>query len=103
MEVWRWNLENSHKEQLGEAFLAGQVVVSQDGTATAWSEVTRKEGGGWASELHWQRGEDERIIASDTAGHNLDPSLSADGNTLVWMMQYQGQAKPNEIRRVVLD
>lgn len=102
-KVFRWELETGKKEQVGEGILAGDAVVSQDGSTMAWIERDQNAQGETVSEVHWRRGDDERIVSSDKDGGNNTPSLSADGNTLVWMWKHEKVNWDHEIRKVVID
>lgn len=102
-QVWRWDLQNGVKEMVGEGFLAGQAVVSKDGTTMAWTETERNSEGRWISELHWKQGEEEKIVARDLDGAHTSPSLSADGNTLVWMWKHPKINFDHEIRKIVFE
>jgi Tol biopolymer transport system component len=102
-EVWRWDLQNGQKDKVGEGFLAGQATVSQDGSTMAWVETEKDDAGRWISELHWRRGDEEKIVSADIEGGNNSPSLSADGKTLVWMWKHPKVNFDHEIRKAVFD
>ncbi len=102
-QVWSWNLNTGVKEKLDEAYLAGQVQLSQDGSTAAWVSRDFNEAGQLISELHWKRGDEEKIVASDEEGLNSFPTLSDDGNTLVWMWKNPKINFDHEIRKAVFD
>ena len=105
-QVWRWDLDKGEKEMVSEAPLAGQVDVSDDGSTLTWVTKERVRVGDEVKELsrlHWKQGDLEKIVAEDIDGQNTYPSLSDDGNTLVWMWKNPKYAYPNEIRKIEFD
>lgn len=102
-EVWRWDLQNGQKLKVGEGFMAGQATVSKDGTTMAWTETEKNADGEWISELHWRRGDEEKVVARDINGTNTYPSLSDDGNTLVWMWKHPKINFDHEIRKTTFE
>jgi Tol biopolymer transport system component len=101
-QVWTWDLKNGNKEKLDEAYLAGQVDISEDGSTVTWVSRDFNDQGELVSELHWKRGAEDKVVASDVVGLNTFPSLSDDGNTLVWMWQNPKINFDHEIRKVVM-
>lgn len=101
-EIYRWDLKNGVKELIDECPRGGQVNISADGSTMAWTTTERNDQGQWESQLHWRRGDEEKIVAADTVGLNTYPSLSDDGSTLVWMWKNPKINFDHEIRQIVL-
>lgn len=99
--VWKWNLETGLKEKLDEAPQAGQVKVSGDGSTVTWVTKEQNSEGQTESRLHWRQGQNERIVSAEISGDNTTPSLSYDGNTLVWMWKAPDVYHDHEIRKMV--
>lgn len=102
-KIMRWDLQHGIKEKVDEAPLAGQVQISGDGSTMAWVSNERNEQGEWVSQLHWKRGEEEKLVSSDTLGGYSSPSLSDDGKTLVWMWKHPNTLYDHEIRKAVFE
>ena len=99
-EVWTRDLKNGTKEKVSESYLAGQIDMSEDGSTITWVSRDRNDAGQLVSRLHWKRGDDERVVATEEVGLNSYPSLSDDGNTLVWMWKNPKINFDHEIRKI---
>ena len=102
-QIWKWDLDKGIKEKVDEAPLVGQVDVSDDGSTLTWVTRERVRVGDEVkdiSRLHWKQGDVEKIVAEDTEGQHTYPSLSDDGNTLVWMWKHPKINFDHEIRKI---
>ena len=100
-QVWKWDLKNGQKEMVDEAYIAGQLDLSGDGSTLTWTTRERNDAGQEVSRLHWKKGDEEKLVSEETVGLNSYPSLSDDGNTLVWMWRNPNVLSDHEIRQEV--
>lgn len=99
-QVWRWDLRGGVKEMVDEAPQASQLSLSGDGSTISWVTSERSRSGQTTSRLHWKQGDQKRLIAEDVVGQNTEPTLSDDGNTLVWMWKQPQTNRDHEIRKM---
>lgn len=101
--VWKWNLSSGLKEKVDEAPRASQVKVSGDGSTITWITNEKNSDGQEESVLHWRKDGTEKIVSAETVGNNTSPSLSYDGNTLVWMWKNPDTYQDHEIRKMTFN